>query len=435
MTAGKMGFVDIVERMRSDWNRRAKEDAYFYAAFAKRQQSDEEFFASASDTIPTLEKEFFRLPAASREERRALEIGCGPGRLMGPMSRHFGEIHGVDISQEMIALAAERLRSIPGARLHVTPGSDLKMFAGDSFDYAYSYTVFQHIPSRDVVLGYLRESRRVLKPGGILCCQLRGTPPLQTEMERELETWTGCHFSRDEMLAFAREHDFQLVAISGLETQYMWTTWRKPLPGVRDFSRAELKNATISSGSERQVPLRGSEACVGLWIDGLPANCDLSDFEARFGDVPQRGAFLAPVGPGGAGQLNARVPPGVPVGEVAVTLLAGGQPIPGRCVIQIVPAHMQPSIVTVTDAIHIGSKFRVETGGLKVTLEGVERPAEVSFHIQGREAEIVQTEYKDPILEKYEYSFYLPKKTLKGSVPLIIRIAGREMASVPIEIV
>jgi hypothetical protein len=89
----------------------------------------------------------------------------------------------------------------------------------------------------------------------------------------------------------------------------------------------------------------------------------------------------------------------------------------------------------VTDAIHIGSKFRIETGGLKITLDGVERPDELSFHIQGREAEIVQIEYKDPILEKYEYSFYLPKKTLKGHVPLIIRVGGREMASVGIDIV
>src|SRR5271170_6266165 len=80
--AGKMGFVDIVERMRSDWNRRAKEDAYFYAAFARRRQTDQEFFASAADTIPTLEKELSRLPESPVSERRALEIGCGPGRLM-----------------------------------------------------------------------------------------------------------------------------------------------------------------------------------------------------------------------------------------------------------------------------------------------------------------------------------------------------------------
>ena len=422
--------------MRSDWNRRAREDANFYAAFARRQQTDEEFFASAADTIPTLEKELPRLPATSIAARRALEIGCGPGRLMGPMSRHFGEIHGVDISEEMIALAAQRLRAIPNARLHVTPGSDLQMFADNSFDYVYSYTVFQHIPSRDVVLGYLRESRRVLKPGGILCCQLRGTPPLKTELERELETWTGCHFSRDEMLTFAREHDFHLVSLSGLETQYMWTTWRKPATsGPRDFARAELKNATISSGSDRRVPQRGSEACVSLWLDGLPANCDLSDFEVRFAAIPQRGAYLSPIGETGAAQLNARVPAGVAIGDVQVTVRANGDAVPGACTIEILATQMQPAVVTVTDAIHIGSKFRIETGGLKVTLEGVEYPEKISFHIQGREAEIVQIEYKDPVLEKYEYSFYLPKKTLKGHIPLIIRIAGHDLAPVPLEIV
>jgi SAM-dependent methyltransferase len=330
-----MGFVDIVERMRSDWNRRAKEDAYFYAAFARRQQSDQEFFASAADTIPTLEKELFRL-SASPSGRRALEIGCGPGRLMGPMSRHFAEIHGVDISEEMIELARERLRSIPNARLHVTPGSDLAMFGDDSFDFAYSYTVFQHIPSRDVVLNYLRESRRVLKPGGILCCQLRGTPPLNTELERELETWTGCHFTRDEMLAFARQHDFQLVAISGLETQYMWTTWRKPASAEpRSFTRTELKNVTISSGSDRVVPQRGREACVSLWVDGLPQNCDLSDFEVRFAEIAQRGAFLSPVAETGAGQLNARVPAEVKPGLVEVSLMAAGRPIPAARHIEI----------------------------------------------------------------------------------------------------
>ena len=114
---------------------------------------------------------------------------------MRPMSRHFGEIHGVDISDEMIRLAEEQLKDIPHARVHVTPDSSLSMFSGGSFDFVYSYIVFQHIPDRDIVLNYLREAGRVLKPGGILRCQLRGTPPLASEMERESATWTGCHFS------------------------------------------------------------------------------------------------------------------------------------------------------------------------------------------------------------------------------------------------
>lgn len=430
-----MNDPELIERMRADWNRRAREDAYFYAAFARQHQSDAEFFASASETIATLEGELGRLAPSPVSERRALEIGCGPGRLMLPMSRHFGEIHGVDISEGMVALARERLKGTP-ARVHVTPNSDLAMFPGDFFDFVYSYTVFQHIPSREVVLNYMRESRRVLKPGGVLCCQLRGTPPMPTELEREAETWTGCFFSRDDMIAFAREHDFQLVSLSGVDTQYMWTSWRKPdALQPRTFDQAALKDVTLSSGNGRQVPQRGSNAFVSLWVDGLPSNCHLGNLEIAFGELRERGCYLSPIDETGACQLNAQLPRGIPLGDVPVTLLAGDRAIPEPKMIEVVPAALEPKVVAVTDAINIGSKFRIETGGLKVTLEGIETPSEVSFEIKGQPAEIVQIECKDPLLLKYEYSFYLPNRRLKGRVPVSIRVGGTDVAPVTVEIV
>ena len=39
---------DVLERMRADWNERAGEDANYYVAFGRREQDDEEFFATAS---------------------------------------------------------------------------------------------------------------------------------------------------------------------------------------------------------------------------------------------------------------------------------------------------------------------------------------------------------------------------------------------------
>ena len=57
-----------------------------------------------------------------RGREAALEIGCGPGRLMRPLSRHFAEIHGVDVSDEMIRLAQERLRDTPNAHAHHSVG-------------------------------------------------------------------------------------------------------------------------------------------------------------------------------------------------------------------------------------------------------------------------------------------------------------------------
>jgi SAM-dependent methyltransferase len=219
--------VNVNERMRADWNRRAKEDAHFYVAFRRQHQSEEEFLASAAETVDLLSSELSRLPPANPSERRGLEIGCGPGRLLLPMTRYFGEIHGVDISEEMVLLARDRLKDVPNAHAHVTPGSDLAMFSDDSFDFAYSYLVFQHIPGRDIVLNYMREAQRVLKAGGILCCQMRGAPPIASQLGREPETWTGCWFSPDEVTAFAREQGFPLVAIWGIDTQYMWTVFRK----------------------------------------------------------------------------------------------------------------------------------------------------------------------------------------------------------------
>src|SRR5260370_34973868 len=141
--------MNIGDRMREDWNRRAKDDANYYVGFARQRQSEEEFLASAGEIVPRLEAELFRLPAAPTEDRRALDIGCGPGRLMIPMSRHFGEIHGVDISDEMGKLAGHKLAGIPSAHAHVNSGADLSLVGAGYFDFGYSWLVLQRIHSHD----------------------------------------------------------------------------------------------------------------------------------------------------------------------------------------------------------------------------------------------------------------------------------------------
>src|ERR1700675_343815 len=134
--------------MRADWNRRAREDANYYVAFGRRDQDDSEFFATAADVVRDLEVELKRLPAEKPPAAlRALEIGCGPGRLMRPMSRHFGEIHGVDVSEDLIRQARGNLQDLPNARLHQIHGTSLEDFAGQSLDFASSFDLFPHIPS------------------------------------------------------------------------------------------------------------------------------------------------------------------------------------------------------------------------------------------------------------------------------------------------
>src|SRR5437016_918286 len=246
----------VLEQMRSDWNERAGEDAYYYVAFGRREQDDEEFFSTAADIVKGFVWDLKRV----RGRDAALEIGCGPGRLMRPLAHHFAEMHGVDVSDEMIRLAKERLRNTPNAFPHVTTGSDLSQFPAEKFDFVYSYAVFQHIPSRDVVFNYLREARRVLKTDGILRCQMNGLPAYA----KQYDTWSGVRISAEEIARFARENDFQLLALEQVWTQYMWVTCRKKARGwsaALEQSRPEamcrVRNISNALTGERVAPSTG----------------------------------------------------------------------------------------------------------------------------------------------------------------------------------
>src|SRR4051812_8970682 len=241
----------VLEQMRADWNERAGEDAYYYVAFGRREQDDEEFFATAQAIVKDFELDLKRV----RGRDAALEIGCGPGRLMRPLAKHFQEIHGVDVSDEMVRLARERLRDTPNAFPHHGTGSDLAMFPDEKFDFVYSFAVFQHIPSREVVFNYLREARRVLKPGGVLRCQLNGLPP----QAKQYDPWSGVRITPDEIAAFAREQNLQLLVLEQIWTQYMWITCRKRVAGARPRpAQASIRNISNAFTGEGVAPASGS---------------------------------------------------------------------------------------------------------------------------------------------------------------------------------
>jgi ubiquinone/menaquinone biosynthesis C-methylase UbiE len=109
----------IEEKMRTDWNERARTDAYYYVATGRRHQEKAEFLSTAASVVALLRSTLNRVRTeASPRARRVLEIGCGPGRLMLPISQLVGEIHGIDVSDEMISLAREHFRDVPSAHLH-----------------------------------------------------------------------------------------------------------------------------------------------------------------------------------------------------------------------------------------------------------------------------------------------------------------------------
>jgi ubiquinone/menaquinone biosynthesis C-methylase UbiE len=96
---------------------------------------------------------------------RVLDFGCGIGRLETYLAPHCAEMHGVDVSAEMLARARQRLRGVRNVHLHQLSGPQLPMFGDGFFDFAFAMLVFHHLAKQDTFL-VLREFGRVLRPGG-----------------------------------------------------------------------------------------------------------------------------------------------------------------------------------------------------------------------------------------------------------------------------
>jgi SAM-dependent methyltransferase len=98
-----------------------------------------------------------------------LDIGCGTGRVMEHLAPWCREVHGIDISERMVAGGRERLAHLSNVQFHHGNGYDLAGFEDGSFDVVYSIVALQHMP-RTVAYNYLLESNRVLTEDGVLWC-------------------------------------------------------------------------------------------------------------------------------------------------------------------------------------------------------------------------------------------------------------------------
>jgi len=101
---------------------------------------------------------------------RALDFGCGVGRLSTALAEHFDQVDGVDIAPSMIAEAVAGNRLPERVAYHVNVRDDLALFPADSFDLVHSFITLQHIPA-PLVRAYVRELVRVPAPGGTIVFQ------------------------------------------------------------------------------------------------------------------------------------------------------------------------------------------------------------------------------------------------------------------------
>ena len=179
----------------------------------------EEFFRTGVDEAASILSQVqacWRLP----EKRRALDFGCGAGRITQALGAHFDEIQGVDIAPSMIALA-ERYNRL-GDRCHYALNAepDLRIFPDRHFDLIYSVLTLQHMPPY-LARGYLKEFLRVLRPGGALLFQfpakLKKAPTLAGRAwARVYRAWlNAAHSDIPQMDMYGIEKDSLLDYLSG----------------------------------------------------------------------------------------------------------------------------------------------------------------------------------------------------------------------------
>jgi SAM-dependent methyltransferase len=431
---------EISARMRDDWNARAREDAGYYVAFGRRDQDDAEFYATATEMVGSLESELRRVPLVERGSWRALEIGCGPGRLMRPMSRHFVEIDGVDVSDEMIALAKQRLGDIPNAHPHHNDGASLSRFPDETFEFVYSYAVFQHIPSREVIIQYLRETQRVMKIGGLARLQFNGLPQ---GTGAAYDTWAGARLSSSELMEFARDNDLQVLALEGVGTQYMWTSWRKQPQGWSEAqespapdTKLRIRRITNAGSSEPVAPSRGRWASISIWVENLPPDAGLHHLRVTVGSSFGTITYIGPPDNMGMQQLNVILPELEETGLLPVEVQWFGQCISPPAVLRVIPPGPSvPSVSSVSDGVNLVAGKRIETRMIKVTLAEISRPHEIEASVDGHPVSDLEFFCIDPRPQKFEVNLRLPEEIGIGPHQLELRMGRRKLAPISIEVV
>lgn len=211
----------ILEKMRLEWDERAKENARHYVATAQKEWTDEAYFDSGRlcvfhEILTDLGNVCQR---KSAKEMTVLEIGCGSGRMTRALSEVFGQVYAVDISGEMVRQAKVALHDRPNVHIFQNSGEDLKVVGDIQVDFAFTYIVFQHIPSRDVIYSYVREVARLLKPGCLFKFQVQGGAAMD---EAPSDTWLGVPFSEAEAIEMAESCGFEPRHRIGMGTQYFW---------------------------------------------------------------------------------------------------------------------------------------------------------------------------------------------------------------------
>lgn len=183
-----------IERQEQEWNELATLDPYWAILTSPGKRfggwDEGEFFATGTASAAAIVDEMVRL-GHPRQRQRALDFGCGLGRMTRAFAHYFDECVGVDISEEMVRQAMELNAGMSGVSFAVNRATDLGQFGDRSFDFVYSAIALQHVPDRGAIEDYIREFCRLLRPEGLVVFELPSHIPAIFRLQWRRRLYSG----------------------------------------------------------------------------------------------------------------------------------------------------------------------------------------------------------------------------------------------------
>ena len=166
-----------------------------YARLARQQEAGNTEVAGRYSFQSSAERRIIRDVTdklALDSDDSLLEVGCGPGNILLPLSYQVARSAGIDNHA-----ALERLAARCGTPMHIElhPGDFLSMELPELlFSKVLIYSVLQYVDSRASAIQFLRRALSLLRPGGRL---LIGDLPNQDKKRRFTESTAGVLASKE----------------------------------------------------------------------------------------------------------------------------------------------------------------------------------------------------------------------------------------------
>lgn len=147
------------------WDEAARENALYFVdnRVDYRDPDLKDFWVGGADAV---EKILTAAGVQLEPNDVVVEIGCGVGRLTRVLAARAGRVTALDISAEMLGRARELNPHLDNVDWVHGDGATLSGVPDGVADACFSHVVFQHVPTAEATLSYVREMGRVLRPGG-----------------------------------------------------------------------------------------------------------------------------------------------------------------------------------------------------------------------------------------------------------------------------